>query len=78
MAKFYGTLQGDRGAVTRTGNSFVRAAAQSYSGSVIHELSYNNEGTLMIRVDAQKDESTTFGRLVFYGTFDEYIAKLQS
>lgn len=75
MSKFYGTIQGGRGAATRTGHKGIKACAQSYQGSVITELSYDND-KLMVSISVDTNESTTYGRQIFYGTFDEYIEKL--
>jgi hypothetical protein len=77
MAKFYGSIQGNRGAATRMGHQSIRASVQSYDGSVITELSYNKEGQLLVDVSVAKDESTSYrGTRLFYGTLDEFIAKL--
>lgn len=77
MAKFYGQVQGNRGAATRAGHRSIKAAVQSYDGSVITELSYNKEGQLLIDVSVAKDESTSYrGTRLFYGTLDEFVAKL--
>ena len=77
MAKFYGQLNGGRGTATRVGHRNIRAAAQSYDGSVITELTYNDEGKLMVDVSAD-DYSTSYGRRIFYGTFEEFVAKLKA
>ena len=77
MAKFYGQIAGDRGAATRTGYSRIKATSQSYDGSVITELTYNDEGKLMVDV-CVGDCSTAYGHRVFYGTFEEFVAKLKS
>ena len=77
MAKFYGLIQGDRGAATRCGHHRIKAAAQSYDGSVITQLSYNKDGQLMVDISVAKDESTAFyGQRVFYGTLDEFVDKI--
>jgi hypothetical protein len=76
MAKFYGSIQGSRGAATRIGHSNIKSSVQSYDGSVITYLSYD-EDTLMVEVCVAK-ESTTYGRRIFYGTFDEFITKLEA
>lgn len=75
MAKFYGSIQGSRGAATRMGHSLIKSSVQSYDGSVITYLSYD-EDKLMVEVCVAK-ESTTYGRRIFYGTFDEFVAKLE-
>lgn len=77
MSKFYGQVVGDRGAATRGGHHRIKASAQSYDGSVITELTYN-EDKLMVSVCVGMDESTSIGRQIFYGTFDEYVAKLKA
>jgi hypothetical protein len=77
MAKFYGQVGGNRGVATRTGSSNIRTAAQSYDGSVITELSYNSKGELMVEVRAD-DYSTSYGTRIFYGTFEDFIAKLEA
>lgn len=77
MSKFYGMVQGHRGAATRGGHRSIKAAAQSYDGSVITELTYNDENKLMVSICVGVNESTAYGRQIFYGTFEEYIEKLQ-
>ena len=77
MAKFYGQVNGGRGTATRTGHHNIVAAAQSYDGSVITELTYNNDGELMVRVDTS-DCSSYYGSMTFYGTFEEFVAKLKA
>jgi hypothetical protein len=76
MAKFYGTLVGNRGEATRLGHSRIKVSAQSYDGSVITELTYNSEGKLMVDVKVSEDSTSCYGRGLFYGTFEEFIAKL--
>ena len=79
MSKFYGQIQGSRGAATRCGHSHIKASVQSYDGSVITELQYNDKGQLMLEVTVAKDESTSYrGNRVFYGTLDEFINKLSA
>jgi hypothetical protein len=79
MSKLYGQIQGHRGAATRCGHSHIKASVQSYDGSVITELQYNDKGQLMLEVTVAKDESTSCrGSRVFYGTLDEFIDKLSA
>lgn len=77
MAKFYGQINGGRGTATRTGHHNIRTSAQSYDGSIQTELSYNDEGKLMVRVDTS-DCSSYYGSMTFYGTFEEFVAKLKA
>ena len=77
MAKFYGQVNGGRGTATRTGHRNIRTSAQSYDGSIQTELTYNDEGKLMVDVSTD-DYSTSYGRRIFYGTFEEFVAKLKA
>ena len=76
MAKFYGSIQGNRGEATRMGHSSIKSSVRSYDGSVITYLSYD-EDKLMVEV-CVSNESSAYGRRIFYGTFEEYIAKLEA
>ena len=77
MAAFFGQVVGGRGVATRTGTKNIRTAAQSYNGSIMTELTYNDEGKLMVRVDTS-DCSSSYGSMIFYGTFEEFVAKLKT
>ena len=76
MSKFYGSVQGNRGAATRGGYNIIKTSAQSYDGSVITELTYE-EDTLMVRV-LTAERSSSYGSTIFYGTFDEFVTKLKA
>ena len=78
MSKFYGTIIGQaRTPATRCGSKKIRTAAQSYDGSVITELSYDNESNeLMVEIEVN-DGTSMFGRTIFRGTFNEFIEKLR-
>jgi hypothetical protein len=75
MSRFYGRVRGERGDATRCGHHGITATAQSYDGSVITELSYEND-KLMVRVNVSAC-SSCYGQQIFYGTYDEYVAKLK-
>jgi hypothetical protein len=74
MSKLYGSIQGNRGAATRTGSSLMKSSVQSYDGSVITYMSYEGDN-LMVEV-CVSDRSSSYGSRIFYGTFDEFKAKL--
>jgi hypothetical protein len=76
MSKFYGSVQGNRGAATRGGYNIIKTSAQSYDGSVITELTYE-EDILMVRVSTDEG-SSSYGSTIFYGTFDEFVNKLKA
>lgn len=79
MAKYYGTVRGNRGEATKCGSaeSGIRAAAQSYDGSVIIRIWDGGDGK--DRIDLSIGEgSTTYGRTYFCGTLEELKAKLSA
>jgi hypothetical protein len=75
MSKFYGSIQGNRGAATRGGHSIIKSTVQSYDGSIINYLSYDDD-KLMVEVCVSND-SSNYGSRIFYGTFDEFVNKLK-
>lgn len=76
MAKLYGSVIGSHGPATRTAGRNIRASVQSYNGSIITELEYDNDtNDLMIRVEAST-ESRNGGTVLFYGTVDEFASKV--
>ena len=77
MAKFYGSVVGNRGEATRCGHSRIKASAQSWNGSIVTELTYDEKNNLMVSICAGEG-STSLGSQIFYGTFEEYIAKLKA
>lgn len=78
MSTFYGSLRGNRGTATRCGsrNSGIKVSAQSWNGSVVTELSYNDQDELMVDISVS-DASSSYGNRIFYGTFEEYVKKLK-
>jgi hypothetical protein len=78
MSAFYGMVQGNRGVATRGGSraSGFTSTVQSWDGSIITRLSYNNKDELMVSVETAEG-SAPYGTTIFYGTFEEYVAKLR-
>ena len=76
MSKLYGSIQGNRGAATRCGSSLMKSSVQSWDGSVITYMSYECD-KLMVEI-CVSDKSSSYGRRIFYGTFEEYVAKLEA
>lgn len=72
MAKFYGTVQGSRGMATRIGTRNIKASAQSYDGSVITCLWYNNNNELMVNL-AINEGSGNSGDTKFHNTLISLI-----
>lgn len=81
MSKFYGTIIGNRSAATRGGsaNSGFLASAQSYDGSIVVHLDYDNENNLKVRVGTNDGSSccTDWNAPEFVGTFEEFKDALQ-
>lgn len=79
MSAFYGMVQGNRGSATRGGSraSGFKSSVQSYEGSIITRMSYDKDDNLMVSIEVS-EESSAYGRTIFYGTFEEYINKLNN
>lgn len=77
MSAFYGMVKGNRGAATRGGSTKITASAQSYDGSAILELTYNESNELMVRLSIAENESSCYGTTIFYGTFKEFTSKFR-
>jgi hypothetical protein len=79
MSAFYGMVRGNRGAATRGGskNSGYKATCQSWDGSVIVNMSYDNEDKLKVRLEVA-DSSSTYGDVIFSGTLQELKEKLSA
>ena len=75
MAKFYGSIQGNRGAATRMGNSSIKSSVQSYNGSLISYMSYVGD-KLMLEL-CVSEGSASSGKTIFYGTFEEFVNKFE-
>ena len=76
MSRFYGTVQGQRGDCTRCGHSSIRAAAQSWNGSVAVILSYRDgydedQSGLKVRIETS-DHSSTGGSCLWEGSFTDF------
>lgn len=76
MSKFYGSVVGNRGVATRCGtiNSGFRSSCQSYDGSIICDMRYNEEGQLIVNVGTN-DRSSCYSDMSSYdfnGTFEEF------
>lgn len=78
MSKFYGMIQGNRGAATRGGsaNSGFRASCQSFDGSVISRMNYDSNDVLKVSLEIAKG-SSAYGDTVFSGTLDELKEALE-
>ena len=75
MAKFYGSIQGNKGVATRMGNSIIKSSVQSWDGSLISSMSYVGD-KLMLELCVSEGSSSS-GRTIFYGTFEEFVNKIE-
>ena len=77
MAKYYGTIKGNRGAATRIGSSSsgLMAAARSWNGSLIAYV-HDGEGDEPVFDIEIANGSSACGRRVFSGTLSELKEKL--
>ena len=76
MSTFYGMVEGNRSCATRGGSrqSGFRASCQSWNGSVITTMHYNDEDKLIVRVGTNDGSSCSsdWNSQDFVGTFDEF------
>ena len=73
MSTFYSLIKGCRGAATRCGskNSGIRASVQSWQGSIISKLSYDQNEELKIDIGYSEQSSSCSDRTIFYGNKKE-------
>lgn len=79
MSKFYGQVEGQSSTCgTRRGNKYIKCSAQSYDGSVITELSYNENEELVVEIGVSDKSSFSVDKRLFKGTMKELITKLRA
>lgn len=79
MSRFYGTVEGQSSTcATRRGSSFIRTSAQSYDGSVITELTYNENEELIVKIGIAKGSSCYSDETLFKGTIKQLKEKLKA
>ena len=77
MSKFYGQVEGmARTVAGRRGNRFIKSSAQSYDGSVIVRMNYDDQGQLMVGLSIGEG-SSFYGTEYFYGTLEELKERLE-
>jgi len=76
MSKFIGQVEGMANSLaTRRGGKFIKASVQSYDGSLITRMTYDDHDNLMVSLDFS-DDSSFYGQCLFYGSFEELKQKL--
>ena len=77
MSKFYGTVKGSAQTVaTRSGHDNIRVSAQSWDGSVVVELAYRADGSLLVGIETPEGSASS-GRLCWSGTFEQFKEQLR-
>ena len=76
MSAFYGMVCGNRNEATRGGskNSGFHSSCQSYDGSIICKMRYDDDDTLKVTVGTSDGSScyTDWNSNDFNGTFEEF------
>lgn len=78
MSKFYGQVRGQAETIaSRRGSNLsgIRASVQSWDGSVITSLDYNEDGALIVEIQVAEG-SDFYGVRLFRGTLDELRTQL--
>lgn len=73
MASFYATINADlsRTLATRRGSKYIKTSTQSYNGSIITRMYYNEQDKLMIEIETTETSSSCYGENRFRGTFNQ-------
>ncbi len=71
MAKFYATINADlsRTLATKRGSKYIKTSTQSYNGSIITTMYYNEQNKLMIEIETTKTSNSCYGENRYRGTF---------
>lgn len=73
MSKLYGTVKGQaRTKATRRGSSEIRASVQSWKGSIIMEMYYDNDDVLSLRVE-KADGSKIKGECIYDDSVERFV-----
>ena len=79
MSKFYGQVGeggGARSFATRCGHQNIRAAAQTWEGSLIAIARKSRDGEIYFEIEINADDSSNYGKTIFSGSLDELAQKL--
>jgi hypothetical protein len=77
MARFYGQVFGQASTeASRRGSRNIKVSAQSWNGSVITTLYYNENDDLMVNIEIS-DGSSSYGHTHFDGSLEELKERLK-
>lgn len=78
MSKLYGSLQGNRGEVTKCGskNSGMRASVQSWDGSLIVYMDLDDNDKPIITLKTSEGSSGYGNETIFRGSLEELKERL--
>ena len=73
MANFYATINADlsRTLATRRGSKYITTSTQSYNGSIITRMYYNEQDKLMIEIETTETSNSCYGENRYCGTFNQ-------
>lgn len=73
MANFYATINADlsRTSATRRGSKYIITSTQSYNGSIITRMYYNEQDKLMIEIETTETSNSCYGENRYRGTFNQ-------
>jgi hypothetical protein len=77
MARFYGQVYGQaRTEASRRGSRDIKVSAQSWNGSVITYLEYDENDQLVVDISIS-DGSSSYGNTYFRGSLEELKERLK-
>lgn len=73
MSSFYATINADlsRTSATKRGSKYIKTSTQSYNGSVITRMYYNEEDKLMVEIETTETSNSCYGENRYRGTFNQ-------
>ena len=79
MARFYGAVEGQAQTIaTRRGTQDIRVSAQSWDGSIIVRLHYNDNGELVAEVGTSKGSSIYADKNHYIGNLEGFAQALEN
>lgn len=79
MSTFYGQVEGmSQTVASRRGSrdSGIKASVQSWDGSLISRMWYDNDGNLKVALEVSND-SSSYGDTIFRGSLDDLRSLLE-
>lgn len=71
MSRFYGQIVSNRKPATKCGYDFIKTSSQSYDGSIICELTYDQNDKLQVYLGSNEGSSSFSSKKLYQGSFED-------